>query len=295
MKNEENFLEDFKKAIISTVKSISQQKDCEIKFGSSEKISENSVNLPEIKKLDALNDIINVRASADSEALRLKYSNKDTFDLYKPHGEISEKLYKIAEKIRYEKIGSEEFKGIEKNITVAFNNYEKNFESKNFIKENKKNDLIEESFDAYLRSFLFKLDNKKIPIKFKKIKKEWDKNFKKDLNVLKANLKNQDTFNQTVAKIITNIDIKEEKDASDEERKITEINTGIYVFKGSELREYISNLNNNNSQNEFYLTDIFSLLLNSGRSIGSTKLTNYREAIGINTQKELTEASLQSR
>ena len=109
MKNEENFLEDFKKAIISTVKSISQQKDCEIKFGSSEKISENSVNLPEIKKLDALNDIINVRASADSEALRLKYSNKDTFDLYKPHGEISEKLYKIAEKIRYEKIGSEEF------------------------------------------------------------------------------------------------------------------------------------------------------------------------------------------
>ena len=99
-------------------------------------------------------------------------------------------------------------KGIEKNISVAFNNYEKSFESKNFIKENKKNDLIEENFDAYLRSFLFKLDNKKIPIKFKKIKKEWDKNFKKDLNVLKANLKNQDTFNQTVAKIITNIDIK---------------------------------------------------------------------------------------
>ena len=91
------------------------------------------------------------------------------------------------------------------------------------------------------------------------------------------------------------IDIKEEKDASDEERKITEINTGIYVFKGSALREYITKLNNNNSQNEFYLTDIFSLLLNSGRSIGSTKLTNYREAIGINTQKELTEASLQSR
>ena len=122
MKNEENFLEDFKKAIISTVKSISQQKDCEIKFGSSEKISENSVNLPEIKKLDALNDIINVRASADSEALRLKYSNKDTFDLYKPHGEISEKLYKIAEKIRYEKIGSDQLKGIKKNIVKCYEN-----------------------------------------------------------------------------------------------------------------------------------------------------------------------------
>ena len=91
------------------------------------------------------------------------------------------------------------------------------------------------------------------------------------------------------------IKIKEEKDANDEERKITEINTGICIFKGSALNDYITKLNNNNSQNEFYLTDIFSLLLNSGRSIGSTKLTNFREAIGINTQKELTEASLQSK
>ena len=216
MKSEENFLENFKRAIISTIKSISRQKDCEIKFGSTEKTSKDNINLPEIKKLDGLRDIINVRALADSEALRLKYSNQETFDLYKPGGEISEKLYKIAEKIRYEKIGSEEFKGIKKNISVAFNNYEKNFEIKNNKTQNKKDILMEESFDAYLRSFFFKSDNKKIPVRLKKIKKEWDKNFKKDLDILKANLKNQDTFNQTVAKIISNIDIKEQKDNKDE-------------------------------------------------------------------------------
>ena len=40
MKKEENFLEDFKKALVSTIKSISQKKDCDVKFGS----SDNSVN-----------------------------------------------------------------------------------------------------------------------------------------------------------------------------------------------------------------------------------------------------------
>ena len=57
--------------------------------------------------------------------------------------------------------------------------------------------------------------NTKLQNKQKKISSLEMKNFKKDLNVLKANLKNQDTFNQTVAKIITNIDIKEEKDNKD--------------------------------------------------------------------------------
>ena len=56
------------------------------------------------------------RAMADSEALRLKYSNNDIYNKYKPGGEISQKLYKIAEKIRYEKIGCEVFTGIKKNL-----------------------------------------------------------------------------------------------------------------------------------------------------------------------------------
>ena len=42
MKSEENFLENFKRAIISTIKSISRQKDCEIKFGSTEKTSKDT-------------------------------------------------------------------------------------------------------------------------------------------------------------------------------------------------------------------------------------------------------------
>ena len=57
MNKEESFLEDFKRALISTIKSISQKKDCEIKFGPNDKIQDNHINLPEIKKLQNKEDI----------------------------------------------------------------------------------------------------------------------------------------------------------------------------------------------------------------------------------------------
>ncbi len=216
MKKEENFLEDFKRALISTIKSISQQKDCEIKFGNPDKITDKNVSLPEIKGLESLGEIVNVRAMADSEALRLKYSNQEIFELHKPSGKVAEKLYKIAEKIRYEKIGSDEFKGVEKNISTAFNDYKKKANYKGNLNRNKKESVIEEKFDTYLRSLFFKIDNKKISSNLKKIKKEWDKSFKKDLGLLKTNLKNQDNFNQIVSKIISSIDMEEQKNNEDD-------------------------------------------------------------------------------
>tara|TARA_B100000579_G_scaffold436104_1_gene461113 strand:- start:2039 stop:3850 length:1812 start_codon:yes stop_codon:yes gene_type:complete len=222
MKKEENFLEDFKRALTSTIKSISQQKDCEIKFGSSDKVLSKNVILPEIKKMEDFEEVIRVRATADSEALRLKYSNEEVFDQYKPKGKTAEKLYKIAEKVRYEKIGSDEFKGIKKNINAAFNDYKNKGGLKDNLNKNKKEILIEEKFDSYIRSLFFKIDSKKTPISLKKVKKEWDKNFKKDLELLKSNLKNQNIFNKIIAKIISDIDIQEQKntadDVSDKER-----------------------------------------------------------------------------
>ncbi len=221
MKKEENFLEDFKRALISTIKSISQQKDCEIKFGNPDKVTAKNVSLPEIKKLKNVGEIVKVRAIADSEALRLKYSSQEIFELHKPKGKIAEKLYKIAEKIRYEKIGSDEFRGVEKNIATAFNDYKKKMNYKDNLNKNKKEVLIEEKFDSYLRSLFFKIDSKKTSSSLKKIKKEWDKSFKKDLELLKTNLKNQNAFNQIISKIISSIDVEEQEnndDLSDKER-----------------------------------------------------------------------------
>ncbi len=222
MKKEENFLEDFKRALISTIKSISQNNDCEIKFGNPDKVTEKNINLPDIKNLENLDHIINVRATADSEALRLKYSNKEIYDLYKPKGDTAESLYKIAEKVRYEKIGSQEFLGIKKNISIAFNNQNINLDKKEKTDNSKNKVLIEKKFDAYLRSLFFKIEGKKISSSLKKVKKDWDKNFKKDINLLKKSLKNQEIFNKTISKIISDIDIQEQKnsedDTSDKER-----------------------------------------------------------------------------
>ena len=222
MKKEENFLEDFKRALVSTVKSISQKNDCEIKFGNSDKVTEKNINLPDIKSLGNLDHIIHVRATADSEALRLKHSNKEIYDLYKPKGDTAENLYKIAEKVRYEKIGSQEFKGVEKNISIAFNNPNIDLHKNEKTNDNRKKVLIERKFDFYLRSLFFKMEAKKISSNLKKIRKDWDKNFRKDIDFLKKNLKNQEIFSKIISKIISSIDIQEQKnsenDTSDKER-----------------------------------------------------------------------------
>ena len=116
MQKKEDRLEVFKSALISTVRSISKKKDCEVKFGKPPNLKDSNkiVNLPDFSKVDNINDFSLIRAKADSEALRLRYSNSDIFEEYEPKGEMSRKLYKIAEKIRYEKIGSENFLGVKK-------------------------------------------------------------------------------------------------------------------------------------------------------------------------------------
>ncbi len=152
MDKKENRLEVFKSALISTIKSISEKKDCEIKFGKSSLGDNNKVvNLPELSRINSVKDFSLIRAKADSEALRLRYSDMNTFNLYKPKGNNASKLYEVAEKIRYEKIGSDHFRGIKKNL---FENYN---EKKNEIK------LIEDVFDNYLRSFFFETKEVKNP------------------------------------------------------------------------------------------------------------------------------------
>ncbi len=217
-----NYLEDFKRALVSTIKSISKKNDCEVNFGENNKTSSSKdINLPDIKSLKYSDEVIKIRATADSEALRLKYSNNKIYENFKPKGEISEKLYNIAEKIRYEKIGSQEFNGIKKNISIAFNNKETSSKKDVNFEINKKNSFIDKKFEIYMRSLFFEL-NTKDTSDFKKQKKEWDKHFKNKLGLLKKNITNQEIFNKAISKIISNIEIDEkersEDDISDKER-----------------------------------------------------------------------------
>ena len=96
-------LENFKTAIGSTVKSISNSDDVEVSFGNQSSQSKNtSIRLPEIVNVNNRINFSQIRALADSKSLRLRFSDPKIFKSYEPEGNISKKLYKIAEKIRYE-------------------------------------------------------------------------------------------------------------------------------------------------------------------------------------------------
>ncbi|SUZ83518.1 uncharacterized protein METZ01_LOCUS36372 [marine metagenome] len=218
MEKKDTHLENFKQALISTIKSISEKNDCEVSFGKQASKDYNNVNLPEIKKLEHFQDFLTMRAKADSEALRLKYSNEDIFNTYKPKGKMAEELYEIAEKIRYEKIGSDTFKGIKENLAENYKENKKNTKNEENISEN----LSAKTFEDYLRSLFFEVEkNKNYTKNIKESKKLWDKNFKKNMNILKMNLKNQEKFNQIISKIISNMNIENK---NSDENKMQEEN-----------------------------------------------------------------------
>jgi bifunctional UDP-N-acetylglucosamine pyrophosphorylase / glucosamine-1-phosphate N-acetyltransferase len=85
------------------------------------------------------------------------------------------------------------------------------------------------------------------------------------------------------------IDIREEKDSTDEEKKIKEINSGIYIIDNELLFEAIKTLKTDNAQGEYYLTDVFRYFRDKGIRIGAVPVDNNLEICGINTVEQLEE------
>jgi bifunctional UDP-N-acetylglucosamine pyrophosphorylase / glucosamine-1-phosphate N-acetyltransferase len=83
--------------------------------------------------------------------------------------------------------------------------------------------------------------------------------------------------------------IVEQADCTNEEQKIREINTGIFLFDAQSLDAALDKVDQNNAQGEFYLTDIVQILLREGKSTGAVVLGDYREALGVNSVDQLQE------
>jgi len=81
--------------------------------------------------------------------------------------------------------------------------------------------------------------------------------------------------------------IVEHKDASEEEKKIKEINSAIYCFDAQSMFSALNRINNNNSQNEYYLTDTLEILNNDNKIVTSVVLEDMAEASGINSKEQL--------
>lgn len=85
-------------------------------------------------------------------------------------------------------------------------------------------------------------------------------------------------------------EIVEEKDASDDIRKIREINVGIYIFKARELFETLPLVRNDNRQGEYYLPDVLKIYVDRGEKLAAALTEDVEETHGINTVDQLKNA-----
>jgi len=208
MDDQELIKERFKSAVSSAVKAISENYDIEIKFGNNSTSKKNSLNLPDIVNLNKLQDFINLRAFADSEALKLKYNDEKIYEKNQPEGSMAKALYAIAEKIRYEKIGSDKLKGIKNNITKC---YENKFKNRKISEIKTESDVpVTEAFELYLRSYFFKIKENDAS---KKVLSYWkdlfDKKIGQKLKKLDKSVENQSEFSNLILNLIESLDFED--------------------------------------------------------------------------------------
>ncbi|MGL6315195.1 bifunctional UDP-N-acetylglucosamine diphosphorylase/glucosamine-1-phosphate N-acetyltransferase GlmU [Vibrio sp. WXL103] len=81
--------------------------------------------------------------------------------------------------------------------------------------------------------------------------------------------------------------IVEQKDATDEQKLINEINTGVLVATGGDLKRWLAGLNNDNAQGEYYLTDVIAAAHNEGRAVEAVHPQSTIEVEGVNDRAQL--------
>lgn len=85
--------------------------------------------------------------------------------------------------------------------------------------------------------------------------------------------------------------IVEEKEASEEIKKIKEVNAGVYCFDSKELFNALSKINNNNEKGEYYLTDVIGIQVSENKIVQSFTLEDNMEILGVNSKVELAQAN----
>ena len=288
MDEQEHLKEKFKAAVSSAVKVISEKFDLEVKFGNSTNQKKECLNLPEVINLKNLQDFTNLRAVADSEALKIKYTNKKIFKENEPKGKMAKSLYAIAEKIRYEKIGADRLKGVKNNIMKC---YENKFKNKKIEEIRTEGDVpITEAFELYLRSHFFQIKQNNITNKILSYWKDlFDKNLKNKLNKLDKCLKNQGEYNHVVAKLIDDLQF-EDTDSKEKEEKTENKNDSSSSENNSDENESDNKEKEDNlDESEFKIinANVDSLDENESTEQNQTKEVSGDQILQKKSQKNL--------
>ena len=221
MENKKDKLENFKTAISSTVRSLTNSQKLEVSFGNQQsKTEQDSIRLPDLQQNNNKLNYEEIRAIADSKSLNYRFSDKKIYKQFEPEGNISKKLYNISEKIRCEKIGTSYFKGVKNNIEKFYNKRISELDLKN------SEDKIIESFENYLRIKFLDFENEnRIDKKLKTYKKDLNDKFKNKISELKECTLDQEKFNSLISKLISDmsldeiIDEEEKKDEKNDENE----------------------------------------------------------------------------
>ena len=212
MNKEDNFKEQFKQALISTAKVISDDYRPNINKKNS---SSKNLDFFELDNLDNRHDFIRLRAETDSGALKKKFSNKEIYKKNLPINSSYRSLYDIAEKIRYELLGSKMLKGISKNFNENYNQ-KISLKRKDQLK-NKDDVNVVEAFELYmLKNFL----NIKLNTLSTKILSFWKKDFDSSLSnhikFLYKNIENQEIYNSKFSEILEKMNIFDTQNENEE-------------------------------------------------------------------------------
>ena len=193
-------LEKFKNAVFSTAKAIARKS---ISLEDQKQLDK--ITAPKIISISNREEMLEARANADSEALRIRHSDEAIFKKNEPKGTVSKSLYKIAEKIRYEKIGSDQYIGIENNLN---NFYQKKIMDSDVHSQN----FIADAFEAYLRKNMMNLEIHKSK---KEDFKQWDDLFEKNISNkikdLNLSLHDQTEYTSLMSSILQDLQIENEK------------------------------------------------------------------------------------
>ncbi|WP_456435247.1 bifunctional UDP-N-acetylglucosamine diphosphorylase/glucosamine-1-phosphate N-acetyltransferase GlmU [Thermovibrio ammonificans] len=111
-----------------------------------------------------------------------------------------------------------------------------------------------------------------------------------DMVVLTAKTEDPTGYGRVVRDGNAVLKIVEEKDATPEERLITEINTGIYAFSAEPLFRALEQIDNNNAQGEYYLPDVLKVFQKEGLSVVPVLTSDFESVMGVNNRHQLAAA-----
>ncbi|WP_209025954.1 bifunctional UDP-N-acetylglucosamine diphosphorylase/glucosamine-1-phosphate N-acetyltransferase GlmU [Mannheimia haemolytica] len=105
--------------------------------------------------------------------------------------------------------------------------------------------------------------------------------------LLTVELENPTGYGRIIRENGSVVAIVEQKDANEAQLKVKEVNTGVMVASGASFKKWLKNLNNNNAQGEYYITDVIAMANQEGFKVQAVQATEFMEVEGANNRLQL--------